>query len=74
MITPEALPTSRIVLYALPGAGVSFIYTLFMVMYLKFATDTLLVSPFAMGWIFLAAKIAWAPYKLPNAPTANNSA
>jgi GPH family glycoside/pentoside/hexuronide:cation symporter len=57
VITPEALPTSRIALYALPGAGVSFIYTLFLVMYLKFATDTLLVSPFAMGWIFLAAKV-----------------
>lgn len=57
MITPPALPTSLIALYALPGAGVSFIYTLFMVMYLKFSTDTLLVSPYAMGGIFLAAKV-----------------
>ncbi len=52
-----ALPLSQIVLYALPGAGVSFISTLFLVMYLKFATDTLLVSPIAMGWIFLASKV-----------------
>ena len=44
MTAPAALPTSRIVLYALPGAGVSFIYTLFLVMYLKFATDTLLID------------------------------
>jgi len=54
---PAPLPISQIALYALPGAGVSFIYTLFMVMYLKFATDTLLVSPFAMGFIFLASKV-----------------
>ncbi len=57
MIQPAPLTTSLVALYALPGAGVSFIYTLFMVMYLKFATDTLLVSPFAMGGIFLAAKV-----------------
>ncbi len=57
MLQPQPLPLSTVSLYALPGAGVSFIYTLFLVMYLKFATDTLLVSPFAMGWIFLAAKV-----------------
>ena len=54
---PPPLSVSQIALYALPGAGVSFIYTLFMVMYLKFATDTLLVPPLAMGWIFLASKV-----------------
>lgn len=57
MSARAALPISQVALYALPGAGVSFIYTLFMVMYLKFATDTLLVSPFVMGGIFLASKI-----------------
>jgi GPH family glycoside/pentoside/hexuronide:cation symporter len=57
VVQPPQLALSTVALYALPGAGVSFIYTLFMVMYLKFATDTLLVSPFAMGGIFLAAKI-----------------
>jgi GPH family glycoside/pentoside/hexuronide:cation symporter len=51
------LPLRTLVLYALPGAGVSFIYTLFLVTYLKFATDKLLISPFAMGGIYLAAKI-----------------
>jgi len=54
---PQTLPIAQIALYALPGAGVSFIYTLFLVMYLKFATDSLLVPLFAMGWIFLASKI-----------------
>ena len=52
-----ALPLRTLVLYALPGAGVTFIYTLFLVTYLKFATDKLLISPFAMGGIYLAAKI-----------------
>ncbi len=51
------LPLSTLVLYALPGAGVSFIYTLFLVTFLKFATDKLLISPFAMGGIYLAAKL-----------------
>jgi GPH family glycoside/pentoside/hexuronide:cation symporter len=54
---PAPLSLATVALYALPGAGVSFIYTLFLVMYLKFATDTLLVSPFAMGGIFLVAKV-----------------
>jgi GPH family glycoside/pentoside/hexuronide:cation symporter len=53
----QALPVSLIALYALPGAGVSFVYTLFMIAYLKFATDKLLVPAFAMGWIFLVAKV-----------------
>jgi GPH family glycoside/pentoside/hexuronide:cation symporter len=54
---PAGLPLGRIVVYALPGAGVSFVYTLFMIAYLKFATDKLLISPLAMGWIFLVAKV-----------------
>jgi GPH family glycoside/pentoside/hexuronide:cation symporter len=54
---PPPISLATIALYALPGAGVSFVYALFLVMYLKFATDTLLISPFAMGWIFLAAKL-----------------
>ena len=52
-----ALPLQTLALYALPGAGVTFISTLFLVTYLKFATDKLLISPFAMGGIYLAAKI-----------------
>jgi GPH family glycoside/pentoside/hexuronide:cation symporter len=54
---PPPLSLATVVVYALPGAGVSFIYTLFMVMYLKYATDSLLISPFAMGGIFLVAKV-----------------
>jgi GPH family glycoside/pentoside/hexuronide:cation symporter len=54
---PPPLALSTVVLYSLPGAGVSFVYALFLVMYLKFATDTLLISPFAMGGIFLVAKL-----------------
>lgn len=57
MQSPPALALRTVVLYALPGAGVSFIYTLFLVTFLKFATDKLLISPFAMGGIYLAAKL-----------------
>jgi GPH family glycoside/pentoside/hexuronide:cation symporter len=52
-----SISTWTIALYSLPGAGVSFVYALFLVMYLKFATDTLLISPFAVGGIFLVAKL-----------------
>jgi GPH family glycoside/pentoside/hexuronide:cation symporter len=52
-----ALGWRTLTAYALPSAGVSAIATLFVVMYLKFATDRLGVSALAMGWIFLAAKI-----------------
>ena len=53
----RALPGWTLVAYALPAAGASGAGTLFVVMYLKFATDVLLVSPFVMGAIFLAAKL-----------------
>jgi GPH family glycoside/pentoside/hexuronide:cation symporter len=58
-VSPPTAPLSlgTVVLYSLPGAGVSFVYTLFMVAYLKFATDKLLIPPLAMGWIFLVAKV-----------------
>ncbi|NNL66110.1 MAG: MFS transporter [Myxococcales bacterium] len=43
--------------YALPGAGVSFLYTLILVMFLKFATDVLLVSSAAVGMLMLGSKV-----------------
>jgi GPH family glycoside/pentoside/hexuronide:cation symporter len=46
-----------LVAYAVQGVGVSFLSTLFVVMYLKFAVDRVGVSMVAMGGIFLAAKI-----------------
>ncbi len=57
MTSPTALPWRTLVAYSLPAAGVSAIATLFVVMYLKFATDRLGVPALAMGAIFLAAKV-----------------
>ncbi len=54
---PAPLPLLTLLVYAAPGVGVSFLSTLFVVMYLKFATDRLAVSTFAMGGIFLVAKL-----------------
>jgi len=54
---PAPLPAFTLLVYAAPGVGVSFVTTLFVVMYLKFATDRLEVSAFAMGGIFLVAKL-----------------
>lgn len=43
--------------YSLSAAPTSFSFLLFMVMYLKYATETLAVSPAAIGTVFLVAKI-----------------
>ncbi len=43
--------------YALPASGVTFLYTLVAVMYLKFTTDVLLVSSAAVGTILLVSKV-----------------
>jgi len=51
------LPVRVLVAYAVMNVGVSFLSTLFVVMYLKFATDRLGVSMLSMGAIFLVAKV-----------------
>ncbi len=51
------LPLRVLIAYAAMNVGVSFLSTLFVVMYLKFATDRIGVPMFTMGLIFLAAKI-----------------
>jgi glycoside/pentoside/hexuronide:cation symporter, GPH family len=51
------LPVRVLVAYAAMNVGVSFLSTLFVVMYLKFATDRLGVGMLSMGAIFLVAKI-----------------
>ena len=51
------LPLRTLVAYAVQNVGVSFLSTLFVVMYLKFATDRVGVSMLSMGAIFLVAKI-----------------
>jgi GPH family glycoside/pentoside/hexuronide:cation symporter len=51
------LPVRVLVAYAAMNVGVSFLSTLFVVMYLKFATDRLGVSMLSMGAIFLVAKL-----------------
>jgi GPH family glycoside/pentoside/hexuronide:cation symporter len=43
--------------YSLSAAPTSFSFLLFMVMYLKYATETLAVSPAAVGTVFLIAKV-----------------
>lgn len=54
---PAVLRRRDLVLYALPGAGVSFLFALVLVMYMKFATDVLHVAPAVMGAVFLASRI-----------------
>ncbi len=60
---PAAAPLSAtltrrdIYWYALPGVGVSFIYTLTLVMYMKYTTDVLLVSSAAVGAIMLVSRV-----------------
>ena len=51
------LPLPALVAYAVQGVGVSFLSTLFVVMYLKFATDRIGVPMITMGAIFLVAKV-----------------
>lgn len=51
------LPLRVLLAYAAMNVGVSFLSTLFVVMYLKFATDRLGVSMLSMGAIFLVAKV-----------------
>jgi Na+/melibiose symporter-like transporter len=51
------LPLRVLVAYAVLNLGVSFLSTLFVVMYLIFATDRIGVPMLAMGAIFLVAKI-----------------
>jgi len=43
--------------YALPAAPVQFFYLLLLMMYLKYATDTLGASPSVVGMIFLVARV-----------------
>jgi GPH family glycoside/pentoside/hexuronide:cation symporter len=54
---PAPLSLFTLLVYTTPGIGISFVSTLFVVMYLKFATDRLGVPAFAMGGIFLVAKL-----------------
>jgi len=51
------LRTRDLVLYALPGTGVSFLFALVLVMYMKFTTDVLHLAPGLMGVIFMASKL-----------------
>jgi GPH family glycoside/pentoside/hexuronide:cation symporter len=51
------LPLRVLVAYAVQNLGVAFLSTLFVVMYLIFATDRLGVPMVAMGAIFLVAKV-----------------
>jgi GPH family glycoside/pentoside/hexuronide:cation symporter len=51
------LPGGVLFAYAAPGFGVSFLYSLLLVMYLKFATDRLGASAAIVGFIVFASKV-----------------
>ena len=61
-----ALPRGTLWSYALPGFGVSFLYTLVLVTYLNFATDHLGASATMVGLIFAGAKV-WDAFADPTA-------
>jgi len=54
---PPNLPTRTLLAYATPGFGVSFVYSLLLVMFLKFSTDRLGASATIVGAIVLGSKI-----------------
>jgi GPH family glycoside/pentoside/hexuronide:cation symporter len=53
----DPLRTSTILWYALPGAGALFNYTLIIVIFMKFCTDTLGVEASAVGRVMLMARV-----------------
>jgi len=64
MSTPHAAPSASsrlafrsLFLYALPGMGVNFLFSLVLILYMKFATDVLLVAPAVMGGVFFVSRI-----------------
>ncbi len=52
-----AIKLGTLATYALPAAPVQFFYLLLLLMYLKFAADSLGASPAVVGTIFLVAKV-----------------
>ncbi len=55
--TEPALPLARILTYAAPSLGSGFIMMFLGLYLMKYATDVLLISPAAMGTIFLISRI-----------------
>ncbi len=55
--TDQAPSLGTLLGYSLSAAPTSFSFLLFLVMYLKYATETLAVSPAAIGTVFLIAKV-----------------
>jgi sugar (glycoside-pentoside-hexuronide) transporter len=51
------LPLSTAVVYALPNAGTGFAFFMVSIFFLKYATDVLVISAAAMGWILFAARL-----------------
>ena len=62
----RAIPPGALWSYALPGLGVSFLYSLILVTYLNFATDQLGASASVVGLIFACAKV-WDAFADPTA-------
>ncbi len=54
---PDRLPIGTLVAYAVPVAGVSFLSMLLTILYMKFATDVLLLAPAVVGLIFFLSRI-----------------
>jgi GPH family glycoside/pentoside/hexuronide:cation symporter len=53
----ERLPLSTILLYNLPAVGLGYMFLLVSLYLMKFSTDVLMVSPLAMGTIFMVGRI-----------------
>ena len=54
---PKRLALSSLVAFSVPLVGVQFLYMIVLVMFMNFATDTLLVAPGVIGTIFFLAKL-----------------
>jgi sugar (glycoside-pentoside-hexuronide) transporter len=51
------LPVSTLALYGLPGMSVNFLFSLVLILYMKFGTDVLGVSPGVLGAIFFVSRV-----------------
>lgn len=55
--TTPGLGWTTLVLYGLPGMGVNFLFSLILILYMKFATDSLGVAAGVIGAIFFASRV-----------------
>ncbi|MGH0036592.1 MAG: MFS transporter [Myxococcota bacterium] len=51
------LSLATLALYGLPGMSVNFLFSLVLILYMKYGTDVLGVSPGALGMVFLVSRV-----------------